>query len=75
MGGTLTLSTCGLTSDNTVIYAGRGCPTSAADFACVAGNDNADDDGGDECTENPGASTLVLFPTTARTYFIEIGGY
>ena len=68
MGGTLTVSTCGLTANNTVLYIGTGCPTWAQPFACVSGNDNAA-----TCSTNAFASTLSITATQTR-YFVQLGG-
>jgi hypothetical protein len=68
LGGTLRLSSCGLTADNTVLYAGTGCPTWALPFGCVAGNDDAI-----ACGSNALASTLSL-NVSQRSYYIQLGG-
>ena len=75
LGGTLTLSTCGLTSDDTVLYVGTGCPTWALSFGCLRGNDNAGDEGGVPCSGNAGASTLILTGVASRVVFVQLGGY
>ena len=75
LGGALTLSTCGLTANNTVLYAGSGCPTWAYPFACAAGNDDAADVPGQACAGNPRASTLVLQPVGGRAHFVQVGAY
>ena len=69
LGGILTLSTCGHTANNTVIYVGTGCPTWALPFACIAGNDNAV-----ACSANAFASTLAIVATQS-TYYVQLGGY
>ena len=68
LGGALTLSTCGLTGDNTALYIGTGCPTWAMPFNCLIGNDDAS-----ACSSNRLASTITL-TATQRTYFIQLGG-
>ena len=68
LGGTLTLSTCGLTANNTVLYVGTGCPAWALPFGCLVGNDDAV-----ACGRNALASTLSI-TATQRTYFIQLGG-
>ena len=69
LGGTLTLTTCGHSADNTVLYVGSGCPTWALPFNCRAGNDNAA--GG--CGSNAFASTVMI--TVAQpTYYVQLGG-
>ena len=74
IGGTLVITTCGVTSDNTVLYAGLGCPTSGASFQCLRGNDNVVDEGM-ECSSNPEASTIVLRSVSTRTFYIMVGGF
>ena len=69
LGGTLRLSTCGVTADNTVLYVGTGCPSWATPFGCLAGNDDA----APACDSNGLASTLTL-TVTQRSYFIQVGG-
>lgn len=75
LGGTLTLSTCGLTSNNTELLVGTGCPTSALAFGCIAGNDDAGDVPGQDCAANAGASRLIITGTTARVFLVQVGGY
>jgi len=73
IGGRLTVSTCGHTDDDTVLYVGLGCPTWFSTFQCVVGNDNGDDVGL-PCASNAGASTVSI-TTTSRVYFVQVGGY
>jgi hypothetical protein len=80
LGGTLTVTTCGATSNNTVLYVGTGCPSWSVPFNCRVGNDDAGDDpaaaaltGG--CAGNPRASTTLQTGVGARSYFIQLGGY
>ena len=73
LGGALTLSTCGRTSANTVLYVGTGCPTWATPFACLRGNDNAGDVAAQACASNPLASTLSAQLTASRVVFIMVG--
>ena len=71
LGGTLTLTTCGHSTNNTVLYVGTGCPTWALPFACRSGNDNA---AGPACGSNPLASTVAI--TAAQvTYYVQVGGW
>jgi hypothetical protein len=73
LGGTLTLTTCGHTADNTVLYVGLGCPTWTLSFQCVRANDDAGDGGqGGACPGNPGASTVTLV-AASRFYFLQLG--
>jgi len=72
LGGTLTLSTCGLTINNTVLYIGTGCPTWFGSFNCMRGNDDAGDAAGQSCPSNPRASTLSVV-ATSRFYFVQLG--
>ena len=76
LGGTLTLSTCGLTSNNTVIYLGTGCPTWFGSFNCLRGNDDAavgaGTGAGTACAANPLASALTLV-AASRLYFVQVG--
>ena len=75
LGGILTLTTCGQTSDDTVLYVGTGCPTWAVPFNCLRGNDNAGDVAGQApCASNAAAATVSL-TTTSRVYFVQIGGF
>ena len=70
LGGTLTLTTCGHTADDTVLYVGTGCPTWALPFACKAGNDNAT---APACGANVRASTVAVVATQS-SYFVQLGG-
>jgi len=67
LGGTLRLSTCGLTANDTVLYVGTGCPSWAAPFGCLAGNDDA------ACGSNGLASSLTIV-ASQRSYYIQVGG-
>ena len=69
LGGTLTVTTCGHSANNTVLYAGTGCPTWAAPFACIVGDDNAVP----ACGPNAFASTVTL-TVTQVSYFVQLGG-
>jgi hypothetical protein len=73
LGGRLTLSTCGTTTNNTALYIGTGCPTWYGSFNCRAGNDDAGDVAGQSCPSNPRASTIVL-SVASRVYFVQVGG-
>jgi hypothetical protein len=73
LGGVLSLSTCGLTSGNTVLYVGTGCPTWFGSFLCLRGNDNAGDVAGQACAANPLASTLSVALSASRVVFIMAG--
>lgn len=68
LGGKLTLTTCGSTSNNTVLYVGTGCPAWATPFNCLAGNDDAD-----QCAGNYLASTVSV-TASERSYFVQLGG-
>jgi hypothetical protein len=70
LGGTLTLTTCGHSANNTVLYVGTGCPTWALPFACKAGNDNA---AAPSCGGNPLASTVAVV-ATQPVYYVQLGG-
>ena len=41
LGGTLVVTTCGLSANNTVLYVGLGCPKWDTPFQCLAGGDDA----------------------------------
>ena len=69
LGGTLTITTCGHSANNTVLYVGTGCPTWALPFACRAGNDNAP-----VCGGNALASTVAIV-ATQPTYYVQLGGF
>lgn len=75
LGGTLTVTTCGASAGNTVLYVGLGCPTSDDNFRCRMGNDNAADAGLACAGGNALASTLLLTAITSRSYFVLLGGY
>ena len=72
LGGVLTLSTCGLTTNNTVLYLGTGCPTWFGSFNCLRGNDDAGSVAGASCAANPLASALSHV-ATSRIYFVQLG--
>ena len=72
LGGLLTLTTCGLTSNNTALYLGLGCPTWSGAFNCLRGNDNAADVAGQTCGPNPLASTLSHV-AASRIYLVQLG--
>jgi hypothetical protein len=90
LGGSLTVTTCGLTANNTVLYVGTGCPTWAVPFNCVGGNDDAADAAAGGTTAvgaavppacapgaanaNPRASALTIV-AQSRAYFLQVGGY
>lgn len=67
LGGTLTITTCGRTANNTVLYVGTGCPTWSVPFNCLAGSDN-------DATCGL-ASRIVLTGVSQNTYFIQLAGY
>ena len=70
VGGTLTLSICGLTSNDTMLYLGTGCPTWFGSFNCLRGNDDAF--GVATCAGNPLASVLTHV-ASSRIYFVQLG--
>jgi hypothetical protein len=67
LGGSLTVTSCGLTANNTVLYVGTGCPAWERPFGCLAGNDNA------ACGGNALASTVSVKATQA-VYYVQLGG-
>jgi hypothetical protein len=72
LGGTLTVTTCGHTANNTVLYIGTGCPTWGIPFGCLAGNDNA---AAGACGGgNAFASTVVLPAVDQIMYYLQLGG-
>lgn len=71
LGGTLTVTTCGHSANNTVLYAGTGCPSWDRPFGCVVGNDNSPTG---SCDSNALASTVSLTAMQA-TYFLQLGGF
>ena len=75
LGGSLTVTTCGNTKNNTVLFIGTGCPTWSGAFNCKAGNDNTGDNPGEVCADNPRASTVRITSTSERAYFVQLGGY
>jgi hypothetical protein len=70
LGGTLIVTTCGHTTNDTVLYVGTGCPTWAQPFGCRAGNDNA---AGPACGAN-GLASSVSVVVTQPTYYVQLGG-
>jgi hypothetical protein len=72
LGGILSLSTCGLTSNNTVLYLGTGCPTWFGSFNCLRGNDDAGSVADVVCAGNPLASVLSHV-AASRLYFVQVG--
>ena len=70
LGGTLTLTTCGHSANNTVLYVGTGCPSWDRPFGCLAGNDNA---AGPACGGNAFASTVALVAQQSN-YYVQLGG-
>jgi hypothetical protein len=70
LGGTLTVTMCGATADNTVLYVGTGCPTASYSFGCLAG---VDDGVAPPCASNGLASTLKI-AASQRSYFLQVGG-
>ena len=72
LGGTLTLTTCGHTANNTVLYVGTGCPSWALPFGCLAGNDNA---AAGACGGgNAFASTVSVTRVDQIIYYLQLGG-
>jgi hypothetical protein len=69
LGGTLTVTNCGLTANDTVLYVGTGCPTWGTSFGCLAGADDAVP----PCGANGLASTLKI-TAAQRNYFLQLGG-
>ena len=72
LGGALSVTTCGHTANNTVLYVGTGCPTWALPFGCAVGNDNAV--GPAACGGNGQASTVAV-TATQTTYYVQLGGF
>jgi hypothetical protein len=70
LGGSLTVSTCGATANDTVVFVGTACPTSSSAFGCLAGNDNTEPVA---CGSNARASTVRL-TASQRSFFIQVGG-
>jgi hypothetical protein len=75
LGGSLRVTTCGHTRDNTVLYIGLGCPTWYGTAQCQAGNDDAGDGGAPACTSNPSASTITLPQVASRVFFVQVGAF
>ena len=77
LGGTLTLTTCGHTINDTVLYVGTGCPSWERPFACVAGNDDAPlaaAGGGGGCAGGNARASTVAVVVTQPTYYVQLGG-
>ena len=72
LGGVLTVTTCGHTANNTVLYLGTGCPTWDRPFGCKVGNDDAG--GADWCGSNARAAAVSV-TATQQVYFIQLGGF
>jgi hypothetical protein len=70
LGGVLTVTTCGLSANNTVLYVGTGCPAWDRPFGCVVGNDNA---AAPACGSNALASTASV-TASQLVYFVQLGG-
>jgi len=70
LGGTLTLTTCGHTANNTVLYVGTGCPSWDRPFGCLAGNDNVVSPA---CSGNAFASSVALVAQQSN-YYVQLGG-
>ena len=68
VGGVLTVTTCGLTTADTVLYLGTGCPTWFGSFNCLRGNDNASPG----CGANALASSLSHVAVSS-VYFVQVG--
>ena len=65
VGGSFAIGNCGSATFDSVIYAGTGCGFSAANFGCMAGNDNA-------C----GLQSQVTVPTiTSSVIYVLVGVY
>ena len=76
LGGTLVVTTCGVTLNNTVLYVGLGCPKWDLPFQCLAANDNSGDAAGQPaCAANQRASTVTITSAPSRSYFLQLGGY
>jgi hypothetical protein len=69
LNGVLTVTTCGLSSADTVLWVGTGCPTDATAFGCVGANDDAS---GGTCGAR---SSYVVPAATQRYYTVVVGGY
>lgn len=69
LGGILTLSTCRLTTNNTVLYLGTSCPTWFGSFNCLRANDDVTSSA---CASNPLASVLAHV-AASRIYFVQLG--
>lgn len=63
-GGTLLITTCGNANFDTVLYAGDGCPTSTAAFACTGFDDD------DFSCSHTRSSTLSVYPNSQYTTVI-----
>ena len=75
LGGTLNVTTCGLSKNDTTLFIGTGCPTWAVPFACLRGNDDIGDPdnyGGRVCGSNRRVSEVSIV-ANSRTYFIQVG--
>jgi hypothetical protein len=68
-GGAFTASTCGGTTLDTEIWVGVGCPTSAASFGCLRGNDDTMSSG---CNLQ---STAVATNAQSNLYFVLVSGF
>ena len=71
LGGTLMLTTCGHSANNTVLYVGTGCPSWAQPFGCIVGNDNA---AAPACGSN-GLASSVAVTVTQPVVYIQLGGH
>jgi hypothetical protein len=64
LGGSLTVSTCGLSTADTMLYVGAGCPGSDASWGCLGVSDDA-------C----GSQSMLTIKASARVVFVVVGGY
>jgi hypothetical protein len=74
--GTLTVTTCGATSNNTQLHVGTGCPLGRVVFGCLASNDDVGDvPGAPACPTNPGASRVSVPDLPSRQVFVQVASY
>ena len=74
LGGVLTVSTCSpLTTFDTTLFIGTGCPTSPETFACAASNDDA---GPVACANGvQSVASVVVSPGVAPQVWVIVQGY
>lgn len=75
-GGSVTFSTCGMTTADTTIAVGTGCPSTNTGFSCVGSNDDAGTGGHGgvtACGANAKASSVTVPVGASGTFYVQVG--